>query len=127
MTESVDAVPVNQADYMKVFMQELTYQDPLKPIDNREFMAQMAQFSTLQQATATNEALEKLIQLQYGNRAVSLLGKNIKIPDDGKYGTVMAVRFENELPELRVLMDNGGDSWVSINQINEIETGKTYD
>ena len=34
---------VNQTDYMKLFMQELTYQDPLKPVDNREFMAQMAQ------------------------------------------------------------------------------------
>ena len=62
MTDPVNATGVNQADYLKLFMQELTYQDPLKPVDNREFMAQMAQFSSLQEARTTNEHLIKLLE-----------------------------------------------------------------
>ncbi|KTD26827.1 flagellar hook capping FlgD N-terminal domain-containing protein [Legionella israelensis] len=55
--ESTSSTSINQADYLKLFMQELTYQDPLKPVDNKEFMAQMAQFSMLQEAQASKELL----------------------------------------------------------------------
>src|SRR5205823_2163752 len=34
-------------DFMKVLLTQLTYQDPLKPMDNQQFMAQIAQFTTL--------------------------------------------------------------------------------
>ena len=36
-------------DFLQVLTTQLTYQDPLKPLDNQEFMAQIAQFTTLQQ------------------------------------------------------------------------------
>ncbi|EHL30345.1 flagellar hook capping FlgD N-terminal domain-containing protein [Legionella drancourtii] len=122
MTEPVNGVDVGQADYMKVFMQELTYQDPLKPIDNREFMAQMAQFSTLQQASASNENLMKLIQLHYGNRGLSLLGHSVKITGEEGYGLVEAIRFtEEQMPEVRIQRENGGEPWVDVNHIYEVE------
>jgi flagellar basal-body rod modification protein FlgD len=122
MTEPVNGVDVGQADYMKVFMQELTYQDPLKPIDNREFMAQMAQFSTLQQANASNENLDKLIRLHYGNRGLSLLGKEVKLAGEEGYGTVEAIRFNaEEMPEIRVRMDNGGEPWTGVDHIYEVD------
>lgn len=123
MTEPVNGVDVGQADYMKVFMQELTYQDPLKPIDNREFMAQMAQFSTLQQASTGNEKLEQLIQLHYGNRGLSVLGHAVKITGDGGYGTVQAIRFSDEkMPEMRLQMENGGEPiWLGVDHIEEVD------
>ena len=96
MTEPVSATEVGQTEYMKLFMQELTYQDPLKPIDNREFMAQMAQFSALQEARSTNMNLTQLINLNYGNRAISLLGQNVKIAGSNSYGEVMSVIFDAE-------------------------------
>ena len=81
MTDAIDSTQgsgVNQADYLKLFMQELTYQDPLKPIDNREFMAQMAQFSALQEAQSTNQSLNQLLSMTSGNQSLMLLGKYVK-------------------------------------------------
>lgn len=123
MTEPVNGMDVGQADYMKVFMQELTYQDPLKPIDNREFMAQMAQFSTLQQANASNENLMKLIQLHYGNRGLSLLKHTVKITGDEGYGEVKAIRFaEDQMPEVRIKMENSGEPiWLGVDHIYEVD------
>ncbi|MCW0218339.1 MAG: hypothetical protein OJI67_08460, partial [Prosthecobacter sp.] len=76
MTDAVSGV--NQSDYMKLFMQELTYQDPLKPVDNREFMAQMAQFSALEQAQTSSELLGKLAGMTSGTQSLMLIGKSVK-------------------------------------------------
>ena len=123
MTEPVDAMDVGQADYMKLFMQELTYQDPLKPVDNREFMAQMAQFSALQQAVTTNDKLEQLISTNYENRGINLLGKRVWFSEADYSHVVQAVRFtDKQLPEIRVEMAQGeGERWLSLDQVTQVE------
>ncbi len=98
MTEPVEAVSMGQDEYMKLFMQELTYQDPLKPIDNREFMAQMAQFSSLQQAVGTNQGIQDLLKIAQENRSLNLLGKKVKIEGQDLSGEVKSVFLqENEI------------------------------
>jgi flagellar basal-body rod modification protein FlgD len=102
MTEPVDAAGINQTDYLKLFMQQLSYQDPLQPVDNREFMAQMAQFSALQEARGTNENLVALLSISSGNQSLALLGKNVKLAT-GAEGTVIKVQFiKDEPPQLVV-------------------------
>ncbi|MDR3443414.1 MAG: flagellar hook capping FlgD N-terminal domain-containing protein [Legionella sp.] len=122
MTEPVSATEVGQTEYMKLFMQELTYQDPLKPIDNREFMAQMAQFSALQEARSTNMNLDKLININYGNRAINLLGRNVKIASSNSYGEVRAVIFDADgKAQVTVsLNDSSGSPTVSAEHIVEV-------
>lgn len=122
MTEPVSVTEVGQTEYMKLFMQELTYQDPLKPIDNREFMAQMAQFSVLQEARSTNINLGKLIDLTYGNRAINLLGQEVKIKGSNEYGKVRTVTFDSEgKAQITVsLNDSSGSPTVSVTDIVEV-------
>lgn len=86
---------VNQADYLKLFMQELTYQDPLKPVDNREFMAQMAQFSSLQEARTTNAWLSQLAGMTSANQTLMMLGKQVKVDGSDGYGKVTQILFAN--------------------------------
>ena len=42
---------------LKIILTQLTYQDPLKPMDNFEFVSQLAQFSQIQQGQTTNDVL----------------------------------------------------------------------
>ena len=106
MTDAIDKTQMDQTDYMKIFMQELTYQDPLKPVDNKEFMAQMAQFSALQQATQTTELLEKLSQMTSSNQALMLLGKRVVIADGGEW-VATKVKYENRMLKIEIRNDEG--------------------
>jgi flagellar basal-body rod modification protein FlgD len=121
MTEPVNATGVDQADYLKLFMQELTYQDPLKPVDNREFMAQMAQFSSLQEARTTNEHLTRLLGMTSGNQSLNLLGKKVRVKNIEGEGKVSTVEFNaDESPKLSVIMNNGEIPKVELGQIIEV-------
>lgn len=112
---------VNTTDYMKLFMQELTYQDPLKPVDNREFMAQMAQFSSLQQAQLTQEAISELVGMTSGSQTLLLIGKKVKVVGSNDLGEVQGVSFEKDQPpKLNILM-NGGSIKKILTDITEVQ------
>ncbi|MCL9682638.1 flagellar hook assembly protein FlgD [Legionella maioricensis] len=122
MTEPVNATGMDQADYLKLFMQELTYQDPLKPVDNREFMAQMAQFSSLQEARTTNANLTQLLGMTSGNQSLSLLGKKVRLKNAEDEGKVSTVEFHtDEPPKVTVIMNNGEITKVDLGQIIEVK------
>ena len=58
--------------FLELLMTQLRYQDPMNPSDNGEFLAQMAQFTSLEQVQNINAGLEKLISSQTQHQ-VSLL------------------------------------------------------
>ena len=59
-------------DFLKLLMTQLQNQDPSNPVEDTEFIAQMAQFSTLEQITNMNSTMERFIQLQEQNQLVVL-------------------------------------------------------
>lgn len=121
MTEAINSsqeIGIGQADYLKLFMQELTYQDPLKPVDNKEFMAQMAQLSSLQEAQTTNRTLALLTQWVGGNQGLMLLGKKVTIRGTDQEGIVNKIEFlANAPPMVHVLMNQGGNLRVQLMDI----------
>lgn len=86
---------LNQEDFIQLFLTELNFQDPLEPIDNREFLAQIAQFSGLEQARQTTESVNDLIVLNSTSQTVSLLGRTVDISSSVGFqsGEVIAVRY----------------------------------
>jgi flagellar basal-body rod modification protein FlgD len=66
-------------DFLKILIAQLTNQDPTEPMEDREFIAQMAQFSTLEQMTNLSAQFERLGGLLQSGQAVSLLGKIVDI------------------------------------------------
>ncbi len=72
---------MDKDDFLKLLIAQLSHQDPTKPMEDREFIAQMAQFSSLEQMTNMNANLGKVASLISSNQAVSLLGKVVDIVD----------------------------------------------
>lgn len=66
-------------EFLKILITQLTNQDPTQPMEDREFIAQMAQFSTLEQMTNLSSEFEQLAGLLQSGQAVSLLGKTVDI------------------------------------------------
>ena len=66
-------------DFLKLLIAQLTNQDPTEPMEDREFIAQMAQFSTLEQMTNLAGEFQALSGLLQSGQAVSLLGRTVDI------------------------------------------------
>ncbi len=52
---------LDQSDFLALMSAQLKNQDPTKPVDNTEYVAQMAQFSALSGITQSNDALGQII------------------------------------------------------------------
>jgi flagellar basal-body rod modification protein FlgD len=78
-------VSATKEEFLLLLVTQLQHQDPLNPMEAREFTAQLAQFSLLEQALQTNEYLKalSLYEASANNaRAVDLLGKEIVAKGD---------------------------------------------
>jgi flagellar basal-body rod modification protein FlgD len=91
-------------DFLKLLVTQLQYQDPTKPMENGEFIAQMAQFSSLEQMTNMASGFSQLANLIGSQDAVSALGRSVEIFDGTQtvQGIVNAVSRGGETPEVMV-------------------------
>ena len=68
-------------EFMKILITQLTHQDPTEPMKDTEFIAQMAQFSTLEQITNMTQDFSKLAGILSSSQALGLLGRTIELFD----------------------------------------------
>jgi flagellar basal-body rod modification protein FlgD len=80
-------------DFLKLLLTQLAYQDPTAPMEDKEFIAQMAQFSSLEQMTQMAGDFARLADMISGNEANSALGKPVELLEGDRIvqGTVNAV------------------------------------
>lgn len=100
---------ISEQEFIKLLLSELTYQDPLQPMDNTQFLAQLAQFANLQQTSQTNTNMQTLLLMNATSQSMGLLGKNVEaVTSQGTIdGTVTEVTFTQSGPQLSVTQANG--------------------
>lgn len=97
--------------FLKILMTQLQNQDPTKPMDDSQFIAQMAQFSSLEQMTNLTTAFEEFAAVQEQSQMIefsNFVGKEVKWheltdekDEDGKpitnegSGTITGIKFVN--------------------------------
>ncbi len=76
---------MGKEDFLRLLVTQLRYQDPLSPEDPKDFVAQLAQFSSLEQQINANKNLQDMGELfkslkesQSMTQAIALLGKTVK-------------------------------------------------
>lgn len=100
---------LNQDDFIKLFLTQLTFQDPLEPVDNREFLAQMAQFANLEQARIANENTENLVAMNATSQSLGLLGRQVAVDSSSGsvIGAVSSISFSASGPLLTITKADG--------------------
>ncbi len=69
-------------EFLKILVTQLSHQDPLQPMQDKEFIAQMAQFSALEQMISMNNQMTKMNSTSDLNKAFFFLGKTVKVMDN---------------------------------------------
>ena len=113
---AVGTAPTSQSanigiqDFLKILTTQLNNQDPLKPVDNQEFVAQIAQFATLEQSRQLNEKIDGLLTAQSTTQTLGLLGKTVDVEQDGgtATGTVIGIKLNGSQPLLTIRQANSG-------------------
>ncbi len=79
-------------DFLKLLTTQLSYQDPLNPMDGTEFSAQLAQFSSVEQLSNINNSLEQSLDANYmlttsinNTLAANVIGRDVKAYGDQVY------------------------------------------
>ncbi len=126
VTATPNTLAVNsltQQDFLKILLTQLNYQDPMKPMDNQQFMAQMAQFTSLEQTQQLNSKLELLIGNQAALASVGLLGKTVDATTGSGSitGTVTGLSLAGSTPVATVRTSSGASvPNVSLSQITAV-------
>jgi flagellar basal-body rod modification protein FlgD len=108
---------------LRIILTQLTYQDPLKPLENAEFVSQLAQFSQLQQTQAMNDQLTNLLAAQSATQATSLLGRTVDVAagQSTVSGVVETVSFTSGQPAVTIRTADGQTvSNISIANISQV-------
>lgn len=103
-------------DFMKLMIEQLKYQDPLNPMESQEFAAQLAQFSSLEQLSNLNSAVNESINANYlltqsinNTLTATLIGKEVKFA-----GNELQNNGDNTVKFGYTLPANANDVTVSI-------------
>lgn len=103
-SQATDAFGLSFDSLLKIVLTQLTYQDPLKPMDNFQFVSQLAQFSQIQQGQQMIDSINTLVRAQATGQAAALLGKQVDVSTrQGTItGKVKAVAFANGTATLTI-------------------------
>ncbi|MDI3472623.1 MAG: flagellar basal-body rod modification protein FlgD [Thermotogaceae bacterium] len=116
--------------FLRLLVTELKNQNPMEPMDNREFISQMAQFSTLEQISNLSNSIEKFVETEsvaMKLNAVGLIGKKVVIEgkslqlESGQTDSIIFSLDENAEVVLKIYDENG--TLVSMENLGTLEAG----
>ncbi|MFW5999107.1 MAG: flagellar hook assembly protein FlgD [Bacillota bacterium] len=110
--------------FFKLLITQLKNQDPLKPMEDKEFLAQMAQFSSLEQMQNLNDNFSESSKMQNISEGANLIGKNVECVetnDDGEKSrdiSGVVERIETDDDKIIAVLDN--DQSVDVEDITAV-------
>ena len=126
------AAAMGKTDFLKLLVAQLQHQDPLQPMNNTEFVAQLAQFSSLEQQIESNQNLSLL---QVGQAAMTnsqvtgLIGKVVEAMGGGvqlvKKGGTASLNFTLPSPakELTVKITDAKGNLIRTLKVSNVQGG----
>jgi len=106
--ERVQQKTLGQDDFFKLLTTQLSSQDPLKPMEDTEFISQMANFSSLEMMSSLNRNFETFTGAQQFKASQGFIGKQVSLLVDGEEIEGVAEAVEQVDGVTRVFIDGKG-------------------
>ncbi len=109
-TEQRDNDQLGQAEFLELMTAQLRFQDPLQPMENGDFLGQMAQFGTvsgINDLNATFDNMSASFQSNQALQASTLVGRRVMVPADSGFlaeGQSMTTAVDLEQPASRLIV-----------------------
>lgn len=104
-----DPNALGKDQFLKLLITQLKYQDPINPVQDQEFIAQLAQFSSLEQMQNLNTNLSDMMLAQQKltalGQATQMIGQQVELQSkEGEhlFGKVSGVQFKDGWPQIMV-------------------------
>ncbi len=129
------AAALGKDDFLKLLLAQLRNQDPLNPADNTEFVAQLAQFSSLEQMTQMNTSLESMLDSNTSvSQAISkammttyfgntVMAETADFMFDGKTPVELSFSLDEQMVQGKVEIKNSAGDVVRTVQVGILEEG----
>ena len=105
ITSRIPKKTLGQDDFFKLLVTQLRHQDPMNPVADTEFIAQMAQFTSLEQTKEMKEDIGEMRRQTQFQQAIGLIGKDVTLkPDDTTVvkGKVTGLEIKEGVPGIIV-------------------------
>jgi flagellar basal-body rod modification protein FlgD len=101
---------INEQDFIQLFVSELQFQDPMQPLDNSQFLTQLAQFVGIEQQSEEVTGINNLATLDSSDQTIALLSHTVQVSNaDGSTttGKVTGVQYSANGVQLTVTPSTG--------------------
>jgi flagellar basal-body rod modification protein FlgD len=95
-SNALSKTTVDYQSFLKLLVAEMKNQDPTKPMESTDFIAQLATFSQVEQSVQSNAKLDQILQSTALSQAGSLIGREITSGDGETTGVVSEVKIKSD-------------------------------
>ena len=116
---AADKAMLGKDDFLKLLVTQLQHQDPMNPVDDTDFMGQMAQFTSVEQLTNMATSIQLMSTASQSTQSIALIGKTVSWKkEDGTSGEGVAqsVSFADGKISITV-----GDAQIAPNEIESVK------
>ena len=106
--------------FLKLFVAQLQHQDPMNPMQDQDFMGQMASFSTLEQVTNLAKANEAIASNLSLSQSVGLIGRTVSWTDKADVVRTGVVEKVNQTEDGKTVLTVSGTAGVDPTTITQI-------
>lgn len=89
---------LEEADFLKLIITQLKTQDPTNPMDDKQFIGQMTQFTSMKQMSKMSDNMGVLAKEVGFTKALAMVNKNVTYSDANgnvNYGVVQSIKVKN--------------------------------
>ncbi len=113
-------------EFMKILMTQLQNQDPLNPMDDREFISQMTTFSTLEQTMNMAGSIDKLVESQLISPVIRyshMIGRDVTYKDEDGAEQTQTVKAVSQKDGWAILELKNGEKIYADSILKVIDPG----